>query len=171
MLAAVTQQDGMSGCADPLGSCRRVITQINPARRHWLEAPGPVVPLLDRRCGNAWEKIRWFISCRKSPGFFGGNGKRDNEWHGFQSRARLVHCFWSSLPASNNDINNVIIHLIIFLTCVTLVRIPLSTFYQLSDLSHISAISQQIKFWCFSTSNWSRKQWQTFVERYTPGCL
>lgn len=165
MLADVTQQDGMSGCVDPLGGCRRVITQIIPARRHWLEAPGPAVRLLDSwRCGNVWEKIRWFISCRKSPGFFGEmanvipSDTVFNHVPGWSIVLGLPH---------NNNINNVIINLIIFLTCVTLARIPLSTFYQLSGLSNLSAISQQIHFWCFYMSNWSRKQWQSFVERYT----
>lgn len=154
----------MSGCVDPLGGCKSVITQINPARRHWLEAPGPAVRLLDRRCGNAWVKIRWFISCRKSPGFFGEMANV------IPSDTIFNHVpGWSTvlgLPYNNNNINNVIINLIIFLTCLTLARIPLSIFYQLSGLSNLSAISQQIQFWCFYTSNWSRKQWQSFVERY-----
>lgn len=71
---------GPSGRQQP---CLNVITEINPARRHWLEAARPVVWL---QCGKRSADLFPAGNHRGSSGKWLKNGECDTEWHGFQSR-------------------------------------------------------------------------------------
>lgn len=82
--------------------CLNVITEINPARRHWLEAAGPVARLQCGMCGKRSADLFPAGNHQGSSGKWLKNGECDTEWHGFQSRvgAGGTHSFPGSSAVS-----------------------------------------------------------------------